>query len=325
MAKGRKFIGLIVLLMALCGCQNTPEVEVSTHECAAMPAGRASACACVLDGKAYVFGGRDATGLYLNDLWQYDAQTDTWTGLGTTPLKARVNATMTALDGKLYVGLGYSALHAYNDSAYQKDWWEYTPATGTWKRLADFPNANTVAASSYGIDGTVYALYGFGYGFTRDIYRYDVSADTWTFVPEHTPRAWTNFGGRGALCQGRLYFGLGYRTENLTQWYEVDLPSDTWQKRRSLPGKGREFSACAATNEYVYILGGRYFGGDLTGGEVFDTYMRYMPEKDNWELCGKMPCGRAENQIAFTIDGKVYFGLGENENGQVINQLYRID
>jgi hypothetical protein len=29
--------------------------------------------------------------------------------------------------------------------------------------------------------------------------------------------------------------------------------------------------------------------------------------------------------IAFTINGKVYYGLGENENGQLINKLYRIE
>jgi hypothetical protein len=38
-----------------------------------------------------------------------------------------------------------------------------------------------------------------------------------------------------------------------------------------------------------------------------------------------MPCGRAENMIAFTIDGKVYYGLGENEKGQLINTLYQIE
>ena len=63
----------------------------------------------------------------------------------------------------------------------------------------------------------------------------------------------------------------------------------------------------------------------MTGGEIFDTYLRYSPEKDRWEWCGTMPCGRAENQIAFTIDGTVYFGLGEDETGIAIDKLYRIE
>lgn len=127
------------------------------------------------------------------------------------------------------------------------------------------------------------------------------------------------------MLNGCLYYGLGYNTHNLTQWYEVDLPTDTWKRIRSLPGKGREFAACAASNEHVYVFGGRYFGGDMTGGEVFETYMRYSPAKDQWEWCGTMPCGRAENQIAFSIGSKVYFGLGEDEKGHVMNQLYCIE
>ena len=310
----------------LCGCQNVPEAKVTVRECAAMPnGGLASACSCVSEGKAYVFGGRNAQGTYQNTLWVYDPLRDEWTNLGTGPMKARVNATMAAVDGLIYVGLGYSEARAYRDSAYQKDWWSYSPATGHWKRLADYPNANTVAATSYVIDGDIYAIYGFGYGFTHDICRYDVGADQWTCAPDSPHRAWLNAGGRGALCQGKLYFGLGYRISNLTQWYEVDLPSDIWQRRRSLPGKGREFAACAATNEYVYILGGRYFSGDMTGGEIFDTYLRYSPEKDQWTWCGTMPCGRAENQVAFSIDGKVYFGLGESEEKKVLNKLYCIE
>lgn len=323
--KSERIIIFLIAALVCFSCQNTPEVQVSVRACAPMPEGRAAACATTLNGKAYVFAGRDSEGKRRNELWQYDPASDTWTNLGAAPMKGRVNATMTATDGHLYAGLGYSASHAYVDSAYQRDWWEYTPQTNTWRRLADFPNANTVAVSSFAVDGQIYALYGFGYGYTREIYRYDAATDTWTHIEATQPRAWMNFGGRGALCQRRLYFGLGYRLENLTQWYEVDLPSDTWQKRHSLPGKGREFSGCTASDDYVYIFGGRYFGGDMTGGEIFDSYLRYAPEKDRWEWCGTMPCGRAENLIAFTLNGIPYFGLGEDEKGHVLNTLYRID
>lgn len=324
MRKDKWYILLLAVLLA--ACTNVPEVSVATHTCAIHPAGgRASACACTLNGKAYVFGGRDTVGNYRNDLWQYDPATDSWTNLGNAPMKKRVNATMVSDGGKLYVGLGYAAKHAYVDSAYQRDWWEYTPETNTWRRLTDFPNANTVAGTSVASDGAVYVLYGFGYGFTRTICRYDISSNTWTTLPNNPQQPISNFGGRGAMCNGRFYFGLGYKISNLTQWHEADLPTNTWYTRRSLPGKGREFSACAASNQYVYILGGRHFGGDMTGGEIFESYLRYEPDKDTWEWCGIMPCGRAENQIAFTINDKVYFGLGEDENGHVYNSLYRID
>ena len=299
---------------------------MGVHACATMPnGGLAAASVTVLDGKAYVFAGRDKDGVYQNQLWQYDPIADSWTSLGTCPGKQRVNATMASVDDLLYLGLGYAATRAYNDSAYLCDWWSYNPANGQWNRLADFPNRNTVAAKSFSVDGKIYTMYGFGYGFTRTICVYSPEEDKWTQWSEQSYSATGCFGACGALCGGLLYFGLGYDTHNLTQWYEVALPSDSWTKRRSIPGKGRELSACAASDRYVYVFGGRHFGGDRTGGEVFDTFLRYVPETDQWEWCGTMPCGRAENQVAFTINGKVFFGLGENVDKQVISQLYCIE
>lgn len=312
--------------MALMSCQNVPEVEVRVHACAPMPSGgRASACACVLNGKGYVFGGRNEKGIYHNDLWQYDPATDSWTYLGKAPMNPRVNATIAAYGDKLYAGLGYSALRAYNDTAYQRDWWEYTPASGVWKRLQDFPNANTVAPLSFAIGRHIYAIYGFGYNFTRNICMYDVASDCWSELPDNSERPKYNFGGRGAWLGGMYYYGTGYATYSMNHWYVSDVASDRWDKCTDVPGKGRQFCACAASTKYVYLFGGRHFAGDLTGGEVFDTFLRYIPGEDRWEWCGTMPCGRAENQIAFTIDGKAYVGLGENGNGLIINSLYYIE
>ena len=321
----KKYIVLFVAALVLAGCNHSPEVQINVRECAPIPSGRASACACVADNKAYVFSGRSAGLNYLNDLWQYDPQTDSWTDLGESPMRARVNATMAALDGKLYAGLGYSAANAYRDSAYQRDWWQYTPSTHKWVRLADFPSPNTVAPVSFARNGFIYVLYGFGYGFTREIWRYDPAENTWTMLEDDWHRAQSNFGGRGAWVGGLFYYGTGFNTSNLRDWWATDVESNNWEKRASIPGKGREFTACTATEDYVYLFGGRHFAGDMTGGDVFETYMRYAPAKDRWEWCGTMPCGRAENQVAFTLNGKAYFGLGEDAEGNILNGLYCVE
>ena len=323
MANGRKVIGWL-LAVVLTACANVPEVKVPVRECASMPKGRTCAAACSLDGKAYVFAGRESGG-YKADLWQYDPQTDSWTDLGEAPMKKRVNATIAAANGKLYAGLGYAGLGAYKDSTYLQDWWEYTPTTGVWRPLAQYPTRNTVAACSFELNGFIYAIYGFGWGWTRDVWRYSIAEDKWEMIADNTKRAEAVGGGCGAMSDGVYYFGTGYRTYNETQWFAADITADSWTRRASIPGKGREVSACAASTNFVYLFGGRHFAGDMTGGEIFDTYMRYSPSKDSWEGCGTMPCGRAENQIAFSIDGKVYFGLGENEKSEPISKLYKIE
>lgn len=320
----KKYIAIwIAAIMTACV---TPEIELPVSECAPMPCdGRASACACALQGKAYVFGGRNSEGVYLNDLWEYDAANDTWTNLGTTPLKPRVNATMIAYEGKVYVGLGYSETRAYRDTAYLRDWWTYDPQTNQWNRLTPYPSKNTISTTPYVVGDRIYAIYGATGCFTRDITWYDTETDSWHQEEESHLRAKAAFKGVGAEVQGQYYYGLGFNTANLSQWYRVDLPTDSWTKCKSMPGKGRTCSTACATNQYIYVFGGRYFGGDMTGGEIFETYMRYSPDKDTWAMCGIMPCGRAENQVAFSINGHAYFGLGENEKGQTINKLYRIE
>ena len=321
----KKSLYIAIILFALCGCRQQ-EVKMPVHECAMIPdGGRASACSCVLNGKAYVFAGRDSAGTYLKDLWQYDPLTDTWTDLGKTPLPKRVNATMTACGDKIYVGLGYSALRAYNDKYYRHDWWEYNPANNQWKQLSDYPSDNTVDAHAYCIDNSIYVLYGCGHVQQNEVWQYNILTDEWTLFPEANNPANRAFGCAGGVVDGVLYFGLGFNGDNLRKWYSVLLPENRWQRCASIPGKGREFSASAATDKYVYLFGGRYFGGDMTGGEVFDTWLRYSPTSDSWERCGIMPCGRAENQVAFAIGNKVYFGLGEDALGKVINKLYCVE
>jgi len=321
----KKALYILLFLLALCSCRRQ-EIILPLHECSAMPdGGRASACACTSNDKVYVFAGRDSAGSYRNDLWQYDPVTDAWTNLGAAPLTARVNAVMAACDDKIYVGLGYAALRAYNDKYYCHDWWEYTPQDNQWKQLADYPSNNTVAACAYTMNNDIYVLYGCGHVQQNEVWCYHVQSDEWTLFPEAKNPANRAFGCAGGIVNGILYFGLGFNGDNLKKWYSVQLPENRWQPCSSIPGKGRIFSASAATDKYVYLFGGRYFGGDMTGGEVFDTWLRYSPASDGWEWCGVMPCGRAENQVAGAIGNKVYFGLGEDAGGQVIDKFYCVE
>ncbi len=314
-------IWLFVLLFA--ACTKKTEVELSVVPCAPMPEGRASACATACDGKAYIFGGRDADGTYRNELWEYDAAKNTWSVI-KTPLKARVHASIATYGKAIYLGLGFTG-QVYVDSCYMRDWWRYTPATGEWKKLKKFDSPRTIGNTTYVVGNRIYAIYGADGCFSRHIHYYDIDQDEWTNEEESHLRAKSGFGGVGAQVQGRCFYGLGNNTDNLTQWYEADLPADKWTKKRDIPSKGRTLGACCATNEYIYVFGGRCFRGEYTEGEVFPDYYRYDPSNDTWAYCGRMPCGSAENLVAFTINGKAYFGLGENTDGKLIKQLYRIE
>ena len=320
------FILLLIACISLYGCSNAPEIQLIVRECNSMPGdGIASACAAVLDDKAYIFAGRDNAGNYTNSLWQYDAATDTWTKLSDCPGKARVKAAIASYNGSLYIGLGHARSGVYTNDTYLYDWWRYTPATDSWQALSKYERKTTIAPTTFVIDNRIYVIYGSTDCFSRDITYYDSTNDTWHFIADNHRRAKAVFCGVGTQLKGRIFFGLGNNTANLNQWFEADLESDRWTRRASLPAKGRAFSACSANGSHIYVFGGRYFGGELTGGEVLTDIYRYDINNDQWARYGLMPCGRAENQIAFTINGKVYFGLGEDEKGQTINKLYCIE
>jgi len=311
----------------VCGCseRNTPDVTPVVKECAVMPSPRAGASACAIGDKGYVFGGRDQNGRYLKDLWQYDSQSDTWSRINSFPGRARFKPLMAVYEDALYIGLGFAGGQAYDDSCYLRDLWKYTPENGQWTELAPALNHNVIGGVPYLTGQRLYMLYATGWSYTNEVVYYDLTADEWTIVPSTGERAESCLGGAGAQCAGRCFFGAGVRKENLCQWYEVDLEADRWSQRASFPGKGREACACCATNDCVYLFGGRYFGGEHTGGEVYNDYLRYSVAEDRWERCGAMPAGRKENMIAFTINGTAYFGLGEDENGQLTDRLYRIE
>jgi len=111
-------------------------MNVTWHKSAAMPSPRACAASFVVNDQAYFFAGRDSAGRHLNDLWRYTPATDTWDNLGATPLIPRVNPTACVHNGKAYIGLGFNGKYS-QDTTYLRDWWEYTPATDSWKRLTD--------------------------------------------------------------------------------------------------------------------------------------------------------------------------------------------
>ena len=312
-----------IFSLVLLGC-DSPNVEYRIVGCATLPSPRASATSFVVGDYAYVFGGRDSAGTYLNDLWQYNTQNDTWTSLGKTPLKERVNATACVHDGVAYIGLGFNGRYS-NSTGYLQDWWAYDPSTNTWQPLSNYPANTTARAVCMVGDGELYVGYGFCWTYERDMYRYDIAEDKWEYIDVHLDRKATtfptrSFGGVGTTCQGRHFAGTGFRAYSLNWWGEF-LPEGKWIKRKDVPGK-RTTAACAATNDFIYVIGGHHFGGVNTDGKVLADIQQYNPQTDTWQYIGQLPNGGRMNHVAFSMGKRVFIGGGENDNLQVSGDFY---
>lgn len=318
---------LSVFAVVMLACESShSSMEYCIVDCAPIPSPRAAATSFVVGDYAYVFGGRDSAGTYLNDLWQYDTQNDTWISLGRTPLEERVNATACVQDGVAYIGLGFNGKYS-NSTGYLKDWWAYYPNTNTWLQLSTYPANTTAKAVCMVGDCELYVGYGFCWTYERDMYRYDIAEDRWEYIDVHLDRKATTFPTRsfgvvGITCQDRHFAGTGFRAYSLNWWGEF-LPEGKWIKHKNVPGK-RTTAACAATDDFIYVIGGHYFGGVNTDGKVLADIQQYDPQTDTWRYIGQLPNGGRMNHVAFSVGERVFVGLGDNDNLQVCGDFYCI-
>uniref|UniRef100_A0A7S0M993 Uncharacterized protein n=1 Tax=Cryptomonas curvata TaxID=233186 RepID=A0A7S0M993_9CRYP len=135
------------------------------------PSGRYSHCYSVLEGVIYIFGGRDYSGNYLNDLYVFDPSNLGMTNLtniarGQIP-SGRGGAVFAAIDTRIFMFGGWQQSGEFFNDLFVLD-----VPTLTWEnRTADTSGAIPPPRTSHGFlshDGKLYVFGGFGYpGFTH--------------------------------------------------------------------------------------------------------------------------------------------------------------
>ena len=327
--KGKSFI-VLLLATVLCACHtDIAEVPLPVERCAPAPVAITSAASFTFNGKGYIFGGRNKAGLPTNHIYEYDPASDTWTDLGSTPLKTRVRPRTVAAGEYVYMGLGSNG-HVLVDTTFLCDWWRWKPATNEWKQLADYPSLRSVGPVIARDGNYIYAAFGGKQNFERWIFRYDIAADSWIQLKDtqaerngFPPRAHS---AAGAWCQGSLFVCSGYMRKGSSEFVvEAEIREDNiiWHERKALQGK-RHNATATAHGQCIYLAGGDYFGGTLTTGMLYDDILRYDVAADEWVRVGRMPDGERENMISWTIGNTVYFGLGNDKRNTPCPQLYRI-
>lgn len=130
---------------------NWKDGRITTTLLPAPPVPLAYASGAVLGDKIYVAGGTTAPSdtHALNRFWEFDLHKKQWHELPRIPGNGRMLAVAGAQDGRFFLFSGVE-LHHHAGVArrtYLKECLAYNPASKSWKRLADLPNAVAAAPS----------------------------------------------------------------------------------------------------------------------------------------------------------------------------------
>ncbi|HEY4798138.1 MAG TPA: kelch repeat-containing protein, partial [Bacteroidia bacterium] len=183
--------------------------------------GRNSAMGFSIGNKGYICGGVNQSNqiIALNDLWEYDPITNSWSQKANLPGLKRQYGIGFSIANKGYIGLGADSLAT---KCYQ-DFWEWDQTTNTWSQKANFPGGKRFGGYGYSIGN--YGYVGMGEDSTwksyiNDLWQYFPFTNTWKQVISFPGGARQLPVGFSIGCSG--FFGTGADTSynNTNDWWE---------------------------------------------------------------------------------------------------------
>ncbi|MFB8084977.1 carboxypeptidase regulatory-like domain-containing protein [Streptomyces sp. NPDC055992] len=209
-----------------------------------------------------------------------------WTSLPDYPEPIMGNAVGTYA-GKVYSVGGFDRAVG---ATLTKHGYVYKPAAGSWRRIADMPEALALTSSAF-VDGTLYVAAGQGSTpvASATVLAYHPGTDTWTRAAD-LPRA-VKAAGVAAL-DGKLYVisgcvdDCGKQTKAV---YRYAPASDRWSRVSDYP-KALTSAACAGLAGEIVCAGG-LDPTEETG--VTAAAYAYNPSADSWRRVTDMPVATA--------------------------------
>ena len=129
----------------------------------------------VMNGKGYVFGGKESSLLFSPDLWSFDPATQSWALQAAFPGMPRSSPLAFVYYNYAVIGCGR------NDSQNFYDVWQYIPSNNTWIAAPAYPGESSLAGTSFSINNRAFG--GLGWRLSDDSSR----SDLWELVkPDNT-------------------------------------------------------------------------------------------------------------------------------------------
>jgi N-acetylneuraminic acid mutarotase len=212
----------------------------------------------VIGNKAYIIcgtiGNKYTSTNNLNEVWEFNGLTQTWTQKSNFPGGARFNSFGFSIGNNGYVGAG-----AFGQ-VQKNDFWKYEPLTDSWVQLTNI--SNNISNNIVHTDIFATSFNGFGYLITRDcspcsgrsFWQYNPTTDTWT---SKSAKPEGNEEIVGFTVNNKLYAGTGFSGDwsGTRTFYSYDPNSDVWTNTTPFLEKRRAASSFAINNYGFLLLG----------------------------------------------------------------------
>lgn len=261
-----------------------------------------------IGSKGYIGTGINVNfpGSFLNDFWEYDPASDTWSQKSNFGGIARYRATGFSIGTKGYIGTG---IRYYSEN----DFWEYNQATDLWVQQSDYGATSREFASAFSIGNKGY--FGTGEDYDKlydDFWEYDMLTGAWTQK--------ANFGGGLRVYAvsfsigNRGYMGIGHGGVNnggyKNDFWEYNPATNVWIQKANFTGTPRT----AATGFSIGDKG--YIGTGSFGGNPYKKdFWEYDQSSDSWSQKADFSGTSRQFAAGFSIGNKGYIGTGFDSAG----------
>lgn len=256
----------------------------------------------------YICTGVNTGGNNLNDLWEWNPATNTWTAKAAFPGTARREGAAFSINGIGYVGFGRTG----PGGLLFNDLWAYDPMSNTWTAKASFPAGGLVLPGAFVLNGKAYVMGGSPgtAPYSNQLWEYDPMNDSWT---QRTSLPATGRSGPIAFAlYGKGYIGGGNDNSadfNSSDFWEWDPDTDSWTQRADMPGPERRAASAFVVNNVAYA------GSGWNGTNYLVDMYTYNPFANTWTTIANFGGAGAYELVAFTIGGTGYLGSGGTSAG----------
>lgn len=259
-----------------------------------------------LNNTGYVGMGWDPVGI--NDVYAYNATTNSWTQKGSFPGPFLSHATAFVIKNRAYMGTGSGFFNnVYTET---NQFWMYNPDTDQWTRKSDFGGTARTLSVAFVIDTIAFVGTGGGNAQAyKDFWKYDFINDTWEAIADFPGGKRTD--AVAFTLKGKGYVGLGFSATGVQKdIWAYDPILNTWEQKADFPVARQQASAFVINNT-------AYVGCGTTGNTstVMNDFWKYDLVNDTWERIDDIGTFGRTHSVSFVLNNKGYVGTGVNASG----------